>query len=327
MHYVHSINTDLPLIRPIRAHPEQVRLIAVAAALVSALFFGLNPVAAKMLFAVGAPAQFDATGLFVARGFWATPLFLLLALITRPRPLPPVTWKAVGVFAICGIAFGPGSNALSALGASATSAAHAVLLLSMFPPLAALLARILLRERLAPLRTFAIMVGVVGAIILTASKSQSGSTLAGDAMVSAFILTWALVTIGIRILDDTYPILFVVGVFGTIGSLLLVGMGAALGRIDAVLIPLHHFDQGTVLCFDVEMVLLLSLLGQLLQGVALRSLNVALVAALTSYGSIAAGLGASIILLGEHLTVAEIIAGIFLVTALGLSLVPLSIVD
>lgn len=136
-----------------------------------------------------------------------------------------------------------------------------------------------------------------------------------------------LLTLGIRKLSTTYPALFVVGVFGSVGSLLLVGMGAVLGRIDAVVIPLNHFDPGTVIWFDVEIVLLLSLIGQLLQGVALRSLNVALVAALTSYGSIAACLGASIILLGEHLTVGEIVASIFLATALGLSLAPLSIVD
>jgi drug/metabolite transporter (DMT)-like permease len=96
------------------------------------------------------------------------------------------------------------------------------------------------------------------------------------------------------------------------------------GRIDAILVPLNHTDATTVIWFDVELVLLLSLIGQLLQGVALRTLNVALVVALTSYGSIAAGLAASIVLLGERLTGGEIMAGLFLVTALGLSLTPIS---
>ena len=143
-------------------------------------------------------------------------------------------------------------------------------------------------------------------------------------MIGALILTWALLTIGIRRLDSTYPALFVVGVFGTIGGLLLSAMGLLAGRIDAILIPLHHLDAATIIWFDVEFVLLVSLFGQLLQGVALRTLNVVLVVALTSYGSIAAGLAASIILLGEHLSVGEIVAGLFLVTALALSLVPMS---
>jgi hypothetical protein len=170
----------------------------------------------------------------------------------------------------------------------------------------------------------AILIGVFGALILTLSKSGAGSSVAGDAMIGAFILTWAVLTLGIRKLDSTYPPLFVVGVFGTLGCLLLTGMGLVTGRIDATLIPLKHFDAATIIWFDVELVLLLSLVGQLLQGVALRTLNVALVVALTSYGSIAAGLAASIVLLGEHLTVGEIVAGLFPVTALALSLVPIS---
>jgi drug/metabolite transporter (DMT)-like permease len=143
-------------------------------------------------------------------------------------------------------------------------------------------------------------------------------------MIGGLILTWAFLTLGIRKLDTTYPALFVVGVFGTIGCLLLTGMGLVAGRIDAIFIPLNHFDATTIIWFDFWMVLLISLVGQLLQGVALRTLNVALVVALTSYGSIAAGLAASIVLLGEHLTVGEIVAGLFLLTALGLSLVPIS---
>jgi drug/metabolite transporter (DMT)-like permease len=300
------------------------RLSSATSALVSAVFFGSNAVASKILFNPQAPAHFDAVSLFVARGFWSLPLFLALALVTMPRPLPPLTWKNAGLFALCGITYGPGTNALSALGASETSAGHAVLLLSLFPPLAAVLASVFLRERLAVLRIVAILIGVVGALILTLSKSGAGSSLAGDAMIGAFILTWALLTLGIRRLDGTYPALFVVGVFGTIGCLLLSGMGLVAGRIDAILIPLNHVDATTIIWFDVELVVLLSLVGQLLQGVALRTLNVALVVALTSYGSIAAGLAASIILLGEHLTVGEIVAGLFLVTALALSLVPIS---
>ncbi len=66
---------------------------------------------------------------------------------------------------------------------------------------------------------------------------------------------------------------------------------------------MQHFDLQTVLWFDLELVLLLSLGGQLLQGMALRTLNVAVVVALTSYGSIFFGLAASLVILGERLTV------------------------
>jgi len=64
-------------------------LAAVLAALISALFFGLNAVASKLLFSPAAPAHFDAVSLFVARGFWSLPLFLVLALATmRDLRLP-----------------------------------------------------------------------------------------------------------------------------------------------------------------------------------------------------------------------------------------------
>jgi drug/metabolite transporter (DMT)-like permease len=141
-------------------------------------------------------------------------------------------------------------------------------------------------------------------------------------MIGGFIISWALLTLGIRQLDRTYPALYVVGVFGAIGSSFLGVIGVALGRLDAGIIPLRHFDPQTVIWFDFELVLLLSIGGQLLQGIALRMLNVAVVAALTSYGAIFFGLAASLAILGERLSIGDAIAGVFLVTALGLSRVP-----
>jgi drug/metabolite transporter (DMT)-like permease len=298
------------------------RLWAVLATLAAAVFFGGNAIASKLLYAADPVPRFDAVGLIVARGAWMFPLFLALALLTRPKRQGTPSGKDVGLFIACGLAFGPGACALAALGASDTSAAHAVLLLSLFPPLAAGLAALLLRERLAPIRLLALVVGVLGASTLTLSKASGGATPKGDLLVAAFIFSWALLTLGVRKLNRTYPPLFVVGVFGAVGSALLALLGVPLGRLDEILVPLRHFDLRTVVCFDVEMVLLLSLGGQLLQGIALRTLNVALVAALTSYGSIFAGLAASFLFLGERLTTGDLVAGAFLATAVALSLVP-----
>jgi|GEM_PF-1959318 len=298
--------------------PANRALPAVLAVLLSAAFFGLNAIASKALFAP--PPIFDPVSLFVARGLWSLPLFLVLALVTRPKAMPHLSRTDAGLFLLCGMTYGPGTNALSALGAGATSAAHAVLLLSLFPPLASLLAAFFLRERLGVLRIAAIGVGVIGAATLTLSKSGSGSSLGGDALIGAFLFTWAILTLGIRVLDRRYPPLFVVGVFGTIGSLLLGAIGLAAGRADAVLIPITHIEFRTILWFDLELVLFLSLGGQLLQGFALRSLNIATVVALTSYGSIFAGLAASTLILGERLTGGEILAGAFLAIALALAL-------
>src|SRR5579862_742682 len=113
----------VPVVRP------HAQIIAVLAALVSATFFGLNAVASKLLFLPTAPAKFDPVSLFVARGFWTLPLFLIVAVITRPRPMPALKGRTLALFALCGVTYGPGSNALSALGAAHTSAGHAVLLM------------------------------------------------------------------------------------------------------------------------------------------------------------------------------------------------------
>jgi drug/metabolite transporter (DMT)-like permease len=103
---------------------------------------------------------------------------------------------------------------------------------------------------------------------------------------------------------------------------MLLFIGVAVGRTDAALIPLHHFDSTTIIWFDVELVVLLALVGQVLQSLALRTLNIAVAVALITYGSIAAGLVGSIALLGETLTAGELVAGALLLLALALSLIP-----
>jgi drug/metabolite transporter (DMT)-like permease len=294
------------------------KAVGIGAALLSAVFFGLNAVGLKQLFA--APPIMDASALFVARGAWSLPLFVGLAVWSRPRPLPSMAPRDLVLFLLCGLMYGPGTNALSALGAANTSASHAVMLLSLFPPLAAFLAALFLREHMSIKAICSVALGIAGAVVLSLSRSSGGSSWYGDALIGGFILTWAILTLGIRRLDANYPALFVVGVFGTIGALMLVLIGFVTGRATTILIPLQHFDVRTIVWFDLELVLFLSLGGQLLQAAALRSLPVAFVVALTSYGSIFAGLIASAILLGERLSANEYLAAGLLLAALALSL-------
>ena len=87
---------------------KQTWLAAVLAALISAPFVRLNAVPSKLLFYPSAPARFDVVSLFVARGFWSPPLFLVLALATMPHALPPLTWRNARLFAMCGITYGRG---------------------------------------------------------------------------------------------------------------------------------------------------------------------------------------------------------------------------
>jgi drug/metabolite transporter (DMT)-like permease len=298
------------------------RVWSLVAVLASAVFFGLNATATKILYAPQTPSHVDPLGLIVARSLWTLPLFLVLAVATRPGLLSKPARRDVALFGLCGVAYGPGTTGMYALGVGATSAAHAVLLLSLVPPIAAVIAAALLHERLHAVRIAAIAIGVAGAATLTFSRSTSGSSPEGDAMILVMVVMWALMTLAIRVLTRTYPPLFVTGVMGTLGTAILIALGAALHRLDAGSIAIRFADPRTIIWFDLELVLLLSVTAQLLQSLALRVLTVGLVSALTAYGTIFVGLLASLFILHEQFTVWSALAIALLAAALTLALVP-----
>ncbi|MGH7715586.1 MAG: hypothetical protein ACREML_06260, partial [Vulcanimicrobiaceae bacterium] len=93
------------------------------AALGSAIFFGLNAAATKILYDPATPSHIDPVGLITARSFWTLPLFLVLALVTRPRGFDP-SRKDVGIFLLSGFCYGPATTGMYALGIGHTSASH-----------------------------------------------------------------------------------------------------------------------------------------------------------------------------------------------------------
>jgi len=291
------------------------------AAVGAAIFFGLNAAATKVLYNPATPSHTDALGLITARSIWTLPLFLLLALATRPRIFSP-TRKDVGIFLLSGLCYGPATTAMYAFGVAHTSAAHAVLLSSLAPPFASALAAIFLHERLPSLRVVAIGVGILGGALLTLSRSASGSTPTGDAMMFVQVVMWGVMVLAIRILTRTYPPLFAAGVMGALGSLILVVCGVASGRLDEGLLPLRHLDARTIIAFDLELVILLSIVGQICQSIALRILTITPTSTVIAYGSIFFGLMGSFFVVNERLNPLEALAGLLLVVALALALVP-----
>ncbi|MGH7716669.1 MAG: EamA family transporter, partial [Vulcanimicrobiaceae bacterium] len=201
-------------------------------------------------------------------------------------------------------------------------ASHAVLLSSLAPPFATALAAIFLHERLLAIRLVAIGIGILGGGLLTLSRSASGAAPVGDAMIFVQVVMWAVMVLSLRILTRTYRPLFAAGVMGALGSLILVIAGASAHRLDAALLPLRYFDIRTVLAFDLELVVLLSIAGQICQSVALRILTVTPASTVIAYGSIFFGLLGSFLIVNEHLSPTEILAGSLLVIALALALTP-----
>jgi len=291
------------------------------AALGSAVFFGLNATATKILYAPETPSHTDPLGLIAARSVWTLPLFFALGLATFPRTRRPPSRTELGLFIVSGICYGPATTGMYALGVGHTSAAHAVLLMSLAAPLASILAVVLLHERLRLNRVAALVVGMIGGAALTLSRSTSGSSPYGDGMILVMVAGWGVMTIAMRVLNRTYSPLFVAAVMGTLGSTILVGLSALTHRLGETQLPLRYHDLRTVLAFDLELVVLLSVVGQMLQSVALRILGVGLVSLITGYGSIFFGLIGSFVILREELSLWGIVAGTLLLIALALALI------
>src|ERR1700722_15986623 len=84
----------------------------------AAVFWGGNAIASKILYEPE-NTHFDAPGLFVARAAWSLPLFLIIALLARPKQAPSRTdWLCLAGVGIC---FGPGACGFLALAAQYTS--------------------------------------------------------------------------------------------------------------------------------------------------------------------------------------------------------------
>ncbi|GAC1405123.1 MAG: hypothetical protein NVSMB64_09440 [Candidatus Velthaea sp.] len=287
---------------------------------VMTFFFGMNPVASKVLFRPEG-AHFDGIGLFTARAAWALPLFAVLALVRRPRTgIARRDWLK---FTVLGICWGPGQTGVYALAAAHTSAAHISLLLALAPILAGILSYFILREAITPLRIGALMLGIAGAVVLTVTKSSTGSHWSGDAIMLVFIVSYPFFTIFLRLIhaEQRYHAFFVTGVFGSSGSALLLGAGLVLGRGAAVIQPLNGAPDNLVWFFGV-IILGLTILTQILQTYALQTLGAGTFSVIASYGSLIFGMAGAYIVLGERLTATGVLAGTLLAIALGLAVMP-----
>jgi drug/metabolite transporter (DMT)-like permease len=285
----------------------------------AAVFWGGNAIASKILYEPGG-AHFDAPGLFVARAAWSLPLFLLLAVLARPERAPT---RAQWLLLIgTGVAFGPGACGFLALAAQYTSGAHVVLLMSLTPPVTAVLAGITLRERVNGMRIAALAIGIAGAVLLTFTRSSTGSTVFGDMLEIVQVVSYAVMLVLTRALGVRFSAIFVSGTYGAIGMGLLVLFGLATGRlgpsIAQTLVP-----NATILgWFFGEIVIGLSIYGQFAQAFALRYLSAGTTGLISSYGTLVVGVIGAVVLLHESIAASGYLAGVLLAIALALGLVP-----
>ena len=292
---------------------------AVLAIFSAAVFWGGNAVASKILYQPGG-AHFDAPGLFVARAAWSLPLFLLMAFLARPkRPPSRADWL---LLAGTGVAFGPGACGFLALAAQYTSGAHVVLLMSLSPPVTAVIAALLLRERIDAIRVVALSIGIAGALLLTVTRSATGSTISGDLLELVQVGSYSMMFVLTRALGKRYSALFVSGTYGVIGMGLLVLYGLFSGRLFGSIAQTLVPNSATAWWFFGEIVIGLTIYGQFAQAFALRYLDAGKTSLISSYGTLIVGVIGAIVLLHETIAPAGYFAGVMLAVGLALALVP-----
>jgi drug/metabolite transporter (DMT)-like permease len=295
------------------------RSFALLALFSAAFFWGGNAIASKILYRPDG-GHFDAISLVVARAVWSLPLFLVLAWFARPdrRPSRADLWRLIAT----GACFGPGACGFMALAAQYTSGAHVVMLMSLSPPFTAIVSAFALRERVDASRIAALTVGILGAALLSFTHSASGSTTIGDFFEVVQMVFFSLMFVFTRGLGARYSPFFVSGTYGTIGMLLVVAFGLAVGRVGASAIQPFASDGRTLWWFFGEIVIGLSIYGQTAQSYALRTLGAGITSLISAYGTLIVGVIGAVILLGERLSPAGWGAAALLALALALGLIP-----
>lgn len=297
-----------------RVNPAAGALLAIGAG----IGWGMLAPAAKLLFLAQGGRLFDAFSLSVARGFWAVPPFVVLALMTRPRDRHIERGDA-WLFLAAALLVGFGLNFLYQLATQHTSAAHAVLLQGLAPLAVAAFEAVVLRKPLDTLRRVALAVGIAGVACIAVGKASGGTSLFGDAVMFGWLAVFATYSYVMRRLTSRYPTAFVTAVVWGGGFALVVLAGAPLVPL-AVAHSLATPDVAIKVL--VALVVISALLAPAAHAAAVKQANVTIATAGSQYAAIATGTTLSILVVHESLGPASIAGGALLIVALALTLVP-----
>ena len=240
-----------------------------------------------------------------------------VVLYWRRLPWPRFTPRELGLVAVCAVLMVYLNQFLFTEGVARTAATNAALIIALNPLVSALVAAMLLGDRLTPRRVAGVALGFGGVAMVVLNKS--GAALAtgglGDGLVLASVLSWVLggaLVRGLATGRDSAAVSWAVHCTGTLmlaadllllRSLPLAGL-ARFGAVDAGLLILSGvFATG---------------IGALVWNRALVTLGVARTA-LYVYWVPIFGVGFGVLLLGEPLTVWHLagLAGVLAGTWLG----------
>ena len=167
---------------------------------------------------VGRAVRFEVPPLTLAFGRWLGASLILLPFAAAPlrRDWPAIraAWKPVLVLGLLGVgAF----NALLYSGLRYTAASNALLLQAAIPALVVLFDRLFFKVRSQPLQIVGATASTLGVLaIVFEGDAARAITLhfgAGDVLVLASVLVWALYTVFLRLRPDIAPVSFVAATF------------------------------------------------------------------------------------------------------------------
>jgi drug/metabolite transporter (DMT)-like permease len=174
------------------------------------------------------------------------------------------------------------------------------------------------------IRIAALSVGIAGAVVLTATRSATGSSVFGDLLELVQVASYATMFVLTRALGKRFSAVFVSGTYGTIGMGALVLFGLATGRLEPAIAKTLIPSSTTEWWFFGEIVIALSIYSQTAQAFALRYLPAGTTSLISSYGTLIVGVVGAIVLLHEEIAPSGYLAGAMLFVSLALALVPIN---
>lgn len=273
------------------AAPAGMRLMLLATMAV----WGGNVSVVKLLLELFDPLLLSALRMLVAT--------LTLVLVLRLRGLRwprPSRRQALGLL-VCGLLMVYVNQMFFTLGVQRTVAANAVLIIALNPLVSALVAALLLGDRLTPARLAGVVLGFggVAAVVLNRPGAALGQGGLGDLLVLGSVLTWVAGGVLVQRLSrgiDSAVVSTVVMLIGTVPLCLHVLFDPRVALPDFAAIGALHW------LMLLASGLLATALGALVWNRALTTLGVARTA-LYAYWVPMFGVATAVALLGEPLTV------------------------
>jgi drug/metabolite transporter (DMT)-like permease len=282
--------------------------------------WGLLAPATKALFAADSGA-FDGVSVAVARAVWALPVFLVAFAVLLVRERPRLDGRRRLAIAAAGVTFGIGITVSFSIAAAHTSIAHISFLIGTSPVTNSAAAALAFRLPLGRRERIALTLGIIGVVLLAASRSGGSATIFGDALMLLWLAGFALYAVLLRFAGPGVSASFTMSAVGVVAMASVLVAGLALpGSFRGVA---HVLDApGPATWFFGEILIGSTFVGQTLYAAAVRRFGVSIATIGAEYTALAVGITASI--LGrEPWSIVTVIAGLILCAALAVTFVPL----